>query len=366
MTAKTFNRRHTIIPEEDTIWALGQKLCVLKFWNQCWLADPYGSRWMKLKTSLSDSAFRFARRILEAARLFLFRRISIGSDGRTSIWEVRNLHGARVKDFWQGVKNEADTASNKADTAPQKTITASNKAPILAETQSEQVFQEPSGTPQEHITNSSKEFVMCVSSTQNEIPQGEETAHAPLGGASPQIVESVEEKEEDLPMAIDCTTLTLVDDASSQPALLSTESQNSGEEVKNSHEGTCSATQVSQNEKLPIEVEASSSALLMAENPVTSVEVRDSHEDTCSAAPVASFDKWSSDAIAARSKARPERMEKIKMAGIVGENPGFEYLQECWNDDPALQIVIKKLLGKFPQWGIVCVDGVLVDWDNET
>ncbi|MEJ6485268.1 MULTISPECIES: hypothetical protein [Nostoc] len=37
-----------------------------------------------------------------------------------------------------------------------------------------------------------------------------------------------------------------------------------------------------------------------------------------------------------------------------------DFLQECWNDDPALQIVIKKLLTKFGQWGITIVDGVLV------
>jgi hypothetical protein len=52
-------------------------------------------------------------------------------------------------------------------------------------------------------------------------------------------------------------------------------------------------------------------------------------------------------------------MEKLKMAGILGGKPDFEFLQECWNDDPALQIVIKKLLAKFGQWGIACVDGVL-------
>lgn len=45
-----------------------------------------------------------------------------------------------------------------------------------------------------------------------------------------------------------------------------------------------------------------------------------------------------------------------------GLNPGFDFLQESWNDDPALRIVIKKLLVKFPQWGIAIVDGVLVDW----
>ncbi|MBN3946620.1 MAG: hypothetical protein HWQ38_09035 [Nostoc sp. NMS7] len=49
------------------------------------------------------------------------------------------------------------------------------------------------------------------------------------------------------------------------------------------------------------------------------------------------------------------------MAEIFKENPEFDFLQECWSDDPALPIVIKKLLAKFPQWGIACVDGVLVD-----
>ncbi|MBN3906730.1 MAG: hypothetical protein HWQ35_09265 [Nostoc sp. NMS1] len=80
--------------------------------------------------------------------------------------------------------------------------------------------------------------------------------------------------------------------------------------------------------------------------------------------PVPSARKWSHEAIVARASARPERMQKLKVAANSGQNPGFEYLQECWNDDPALQIVIKKLLAKFPQWGIAIVDGVLVDWNE--
>ncbi|MHC5823927.1 MAG: hypothetical protein ACYT04_50865, partial [Nostoc sp.] len=188
MTTKVFNRPHIIVPEEDTTWAIDQKPCVLKFWQQCWLADPYGSRWMKLVTNLSDSAFRFARRILEAARLFLFRRISSGSDGRTSFWEVINLHGARVKDFWHTKNNEAVSASNKADTAPNDSITVSNDLKSLSKIKSQQALQEPSGTPHEHITNSSKEFVMCDSSAPNE------AATAPLEGASPSLV-GVEDAE---------------------------------------------------------------------------------------------------------------------------------------------------------------------------
>ncbi|AUB41756.1 hypothetical protein COO91_07823 [Nostoc flagelliforme CCNUN1] len=29
-----------------------------------------------------------------------------------------------------------------------------------------------------------------------------------------------------------------------------------------------------------------------------------------------------------------------------------------------LQIVVKKLLMKFPQWGIACLEGVLIDWNE--
>jgi hypothetical protein len=53
-------------------------------------------------------------------------------------------------------------------------------------------------------------------------------------------------------------------------------------------------------------------------------------------------------------------MQKLKVGANSGQNPGFDFLQECWEDDPALQIVIKKLLAKFPQWKIAVVCGELV------
>jgi hypothetical protein len=299
-----------IIPEEDTTWAVNQKPCVLRFWQQCWLADPYGSRWMKLVTNLSDSAFRLGRRVLEAASLFVFRRISIGSDGRTSVWEVKNLHGARVKDFWQiekaenrsevspqveqfSKKNKANTASNKADNISIQANTASEKASIRTQTQSEQAFHQVSGTAQEHITNSSFEFVMCVSDPLTGNLRVEETAHAPLGGASPQTVESVSELEEELLAVTDCTSLALVDDAPSQSASLEGENRDCGVEAIFPHEGICSAAPVTQNEKslnsaianqTPELVEQSYSASLLVENSVSGEEVKAVHEGDCSAA----------------------------------------------------------------------------------
>ncbi|WP_242053753.1 hypothetical protein [Nostoc sp. FACHB-888] len=103
----------------------------------------------------------------------------------------RNLHGSRMKDFWEEVdsakqepdaqKQQPNSEISEIDAAPKK-MRALNQAPISGQTQLQQAFHEPSQTVQEHITNSSKEFVMCVSSTQNEISQVEETAIAPLGG----------------------------------------------------------------------------------------------------------------------------------------------------------------------------------------
>ncbi len=135
------------------------------------------------------------------------------------------------------------------------------------------------------------------------------------------------------------------------------------------HEGACSAAPVAQNEKslnsaiayqTPELVEQGNPTSLLIENSVSSVEVKPVDEGEASAALVT--EKWSHEAIIARSNVRPVRREKLNRAANSGENPGFDFLQECWNDDPALQIVVKKLLAKFQQWGVAIVDGVLVDW----
>ncbi|MGF1939543.1 MAG: hypothetical protein RM347_035370 [Nostoc sp. ChiQUE02] len=195
----------------------------------------------------------------------------------------------------------------------------------------------------------------------------EETAHAPLGGASPQRIESASELEE-LPVAMECTTLALVDAVPSQSASLLAENQVSGVEAIYPHEDTSSAAPVAQNEFslnsaiADQKIEPSCpSAELMTENSVSSVEIKAVDEGENSAASVPSAEKWSHEAIVARSNMRPLRMQKLKLTENSGENPGLDFLQECW-DDPALQIVIKKLLAKYPQWGIAVVDGVLVDW----
>ncbi|WP_230967782.1 hypothetical protein [Nostoc sp. WHI] len=137
--------------------------------------------------------------------------------------------------------------------------------------------------------------------------------------------------------------------------------------------GTCSAAPVAKNEKSLNSAIANQaqgqgqlgySASLKTENSVLGVEIKAVDEGEGSAAPAPSAKKWSHEAIVTRSNLRPKRMQKLKVAANLGENPGFEYLQECWNNDPALVITIKKLLAKFPQWGVAIVDGVLVEWER--
>ncbi|MHC5748111.1 MAG: hypothetical protein ACYTXT_40935 [Nostoc sp.] len=425
-----YKRLHVIIPIEDMLWASQQKPSVNQLWQECWTADPYGSRWMPLTSALGYSTFICAKKILTDSGLFIFKPDKSIQDGReTASWMVKNLHGSRMKEFWEkanaaSLKPDAEKRESNADIsekdAGSEEMGALNQASILGQTGSEQGLQETSRTAQEQFTNSSKEFVNCVSNTLTGNSGVEETAIAPLGVASPQFVQGVSEKE--LPVATDCTTLALVDDAQSNPALLLAENQNCGVEPRDCDEGTGSAAPVAKNEfsstlaianqtqgqveqsnstsllaensvlgveikavhegtgsaALPAQIEKSStsaiadqkiepsrpSAELMTENSVSGVEIKAVDEGESSAAPVSNPGKWSHEAIVARSNMRPERMQKLKVAANSGQNPGFDFLQECWNDDPALQIVIKKLVTKCSQWGITIVDGALVKWNE--
>ncbi|MHC5915340.1 MAG: hypothetical protein ACYTXE_31085 [Nostoc sp.] len=377
-----YKRLHVIIPIEDMLWASQQKPSVNQLWQECWTADPYGSRWMPLTSALGYSTFISAKKILSESGLFIFKPDKSIQDGReTASWMVKNLHGSRMKEFWEKANaekrepNSEKRELNAGDSeiyAGSEEMRALYEASILGQSDSEQGFQETSRTAQEQLTNSSKEFVSCVSVTLTQISREEETAHAPLGGASPQSVQGVEELEEELPAVTDCTSLALVDAAPSQSALLEGEKQDSGFELKDCYGGTCSAAPVAQNEKslnsaMPaagVAIANQTPKLVEQGNSASGVEVKADHEGEGSAASVPNPEKWSHEAIVARSNMRPERMQKLKVAANSGQNPGFDFLQECWNADPALVIMIKKLLVKFPQWGIAIVDGVLVKWDE--
>ncbi|MEJ6486952.1 hypothetical protein N0Y54_37810 [Nostoc punctiforme UO1] len=436
-----YKRLHVIIPIEDMLWASQQKPSVNQLWQECWTADPYGSRWMPLTSALGYSTFISAKKILSDSGLFIFKPDKSIQDGRETVkWMVQNLHGSRMKEFWEkanaenqqpDAKKQESNAEKRESNARDSEIDAGSEEmgalyeeSISGQSQSEQGFQKPSRTVQEHLTNSTKEFVRCNSDTQPVISHCEEAAIAPLGVASPQFVQSVSENEEDSPTATDCTTLTLVDTALSQSTSLLAENQDCGVEPRDCHEGTYSAASVAQNEKslnsaiahqtqgqaeqsnsaslsgenqvsgfepkgcyegtgyaAPVaqnekslisaianqtqgQVEQSNSASLSGENSLSSVEIKSVDEGESSATPVPNPEKWSHEAIVARANARPERMQKLKVAANSGQNPGFEFLQDCWNDDPALQILIKKLLMKFPQWKVVVMDGKLVEYNE--
>jgi hypothetical protein len=348
---------------------------------------------MPLTSALGYSTFISAKKILSESGLFIFKPDKSIEDGRETVrWTVKNLHGSRMKEFWEkansenqqpdSLKREPNAGDSEID-AGSKEMRASYKASILAKDQSEQGFQETSRTAQEHLTNSFDELVRCFSDTLYEILPCDETAHAPLGGALPQTVQGVSENEEDSPTA-DCTSLALVDVAQGESTSLLAENQDCGVEPRDCHGGAFSAAPVAKNKKslnsaMPAagvaianqtqgQVEQSNPTSLLVENLALGVEIKADHEGEGSAAPVPNPEKWSQEAIVARSNLRPERMQKLKLAANSGQNPGFEFLQECW-DDPALQIVIKKVLVKFPQWGVaivdgVLVDGVLVDWER--
>lgn len=126
-----------------------------------------------------------------------------------------------------------------------------------------------------------------------------------------------------------------------ESALLKVENQDCGVEVVVSHGGTCSAAPIAQNEfssgsaianKTPGIVLQGKSAPFLAQNQALGEEPKTDHKDSCSVAPVPNAEKWSHEAIVARANARPLRMQKLKVALNSGENPGFDFLQECWND----------------------------------
>ncbi|MEH1995896.1 hypothetical protein [Nostoc sp.] len=107
-----FNKPHCIIPVDDIQWVVNQVKTVQTLWNECWASDQYGSRWMKLTTSLSDKAFRLARQLLYTTGLFEFKRETCTDDNRkTACWLVKNLHGARrIQEFW--MKDDQESAVN--------------------------------------------------------------------------------------------------------------------------------------------------------------------------------------------------------------------------------------------------------------
>ncbi|WP_228058476.1 hypothetical protein [Nostoc sp. LEGE 12447] len=78
-------RLHVIIPIEDMLWGSQQKPSVNQLWQECWTADPYGSRWMPLTSALGYSTFISAKKILSESGLFIFKQDLSIQDGRETL-----------------------------------------------------------------------------------------------------------------------------------------------------------------------------------------------------------------------------------------------------------------------------------------
>ncbi|MFB2769810.1 hypothetical protein ACE1AT_11055 [Pelatocladus sp. BLCC-F211] len=332
---KAITRPHCKVSIDDVNWVRQQPPCVQQLWLDCIAAEQYGGAAHKLETNLSRNSFIKASAAINAAGLFEFEEVrSKTQSGRSGItgFRVKNLHGYFNRNYWENFDNQPLTPESQAVISQNQHLMPDNhqmtsKCQNLTFSEAQSVMQQEFQNPNYGVNNPLTTYqqptkvvgTVVGSDAQNENLQVSQTAIAPLGGASPPDIQSASEQEEESPVVTDCTSLTLVDGTQSQ------------------------------------------SASSPDKNQVTSEEAKSPHEDISSAPPPEpNFEKWSDEAIAARSKARPVRMEKLKLAQSSGQNPGFEYLKECWDDDPALQIVIKKLLAKFPGWGIAIVDGVLV------
>ena len=167
---KLYNKPHMIIPQEDFDWILQQKPSVIKLWGECWKADAYGSRWMQLNTSLKHSSFSEAKKILTTQGLFIFKvENSIRDSRETVCWMVKNLHGSRVKDYWESIdlnlkSTPADSESINTDLKSTPADSESTPADCIStQTLTQQESCNPSVTSQKHLSNSSKELLRCDS-----------------------------------------------------------------------------------------------------------------------------------------------------------------------------------------------------------
>ncbi|MEH1963107.1 MAG: hypothetical protein V7L05_25280 [Nostoc sp.] len=224
----------------------------------------------------------------------------------------------------QHSQKQESNAENTEMNAGSEEIGALYKASISGETQPEQRLQETSRTTQEQLTNSNDEFVSCVSDTLTGNSREEETANAPLRVASPLSIQSVSEKEKDLLVAMDCTTLTLVDGTQGQSTSLLAENQDCDVEPRDCHEGGYSAAPVAQNEfsdkeaianQTQGQVEQSNPTSLLVENSVSGGEVKTVDEGESSAASVPSAEKWSHEAIVAFVKYATCKKGKTESSG---------------------------------------------------
>ena len=110
------------ISQEDLNWALEQNPTVYKLWGECWYSDPYGSRWMPLKTSLKADNLRKAKKVLRQASLFDFKtEMRILEEKPYYETYVINLHGSRTAYARSQQVPTIDNPSPQTDNPPPRT-----------------------------------------------------------------------------------------------------------------------------------------------------------------------------------------------------------------------------------------------------
>ncbi len=155
-----YSMPHTIIPLQDHDWALEQSPSVLKLWNECWRADPFGDTWKTINTKLSRKHFFKAKKALFEKGLFIFKREVSILDGRETVcFLVKNLHGSRLTkkgEFWNSQKDHQEE-SKRPPLVDKKTTSSGQKDhSIDPQTQSEQSIQKSSVSLQEVLSKSPK------------------------------------------------------------------------------------------------------------------------------------------------------------------------------------------------------------------
>jgi hypothetical protein len=173
-----YNKPHCIIPLEDMQWVINQVKSVQILWNECWASDQYGSRWMKLTTSLSEKAFRLARKILYTTGLFEFKRETCIDDTRkTAGWLVINLHGARrIKEYWLAEDEPIDGQNLPSISPEQSTVKNEPNNGLIIPNNGQQKPIDgqnlPSISPETLVKSSIPETLSNTSETSQELLKG--------------------------------------------------------------------------------------------------------------------------------------------------------------------------------------------------
>ncbi|WP_375495391.1 hypothetical protein [uncultured Nostoc sp.] len=371
-------RPHCKISIEDVNWVRQQPPCVQQLWLDSVAAEQFGGAAHQLDTNLTYKSFQKAGAALTAQGLFqyeeVFGRLPSRRPGLIG-YRVRNLHGYYNRFYWElSTSGETNSCNEKAVHAGKKIDQpeANQNHPEVEQIQPDlelfqkngqkseelQGLQKPNNVSNNLLTTyqqPTKVVGMVVGSdAPNDNSRVEETAHAPLGGASPSHIESASELKES-PTAMDCTTLTLVDAAPSQPTSLLTESQNSGVEVRDCHEGLCSAApsvltkQILTNTEILNILDAANQGVCPHKETIAAL-LETPHARSLMGA-ITNNPQWGINLadystvpqeIAQNSKLRSQRLDRLKSYVAMSECPPEEFLQEC-QSDPVLTIQIKRM-----------------------